>query len=197
MSAASVPKAASEAVPQSTQAAARAQRLVRRAREVGGAAHHLADAVEAVLVAPRAARAEGRDRGEDDVGLDRPQAVEIERERAQHLGRQVGHDDVGGGDELLDDLAPLGAGGVEAHRALVPVHDEEHGADPVGTDGRHPAILAPAAPLDADHVRAEVGEQRRAVRPGDIAPEVEHPKSRENAFHRLVAHCVTSRAWSP
>ena len=100
MSAASVPKAASEAVPQSTQAAAARSGWSGVPVEVGGAAHHLADAVEAVLVAPRAARAEGRDRREDDVGLDRPQAVEIERERAQHLGRQVGHDDVGRGDQL-------------------------------------------------------------------------------------------------
>ena len=125
------------------------------------------------------------------------QAVEIERERAQHLRRQVGYDDVGVATSCLTISRSLGAGRVEAHRALVPVHDEEHRADPVGTDRRHPAILAAAAPLDADHVRAEVRAQRRAVRPGDIAPEVEHPTSRENAFHRLVAHCVTSRAWLP
>jgi len=84
------------------------------------------------------------------------------------------------------------------HEALARVLTGTSGDDTlVGTDGSDPAILASAAPLDADHVRAEVPEQRRAVRAGDIAPEIEDAKSRENAFHRFVAHCVTSRSWSP
>ena len=62
MSAASVPNAASDAVPQSTHATAARSGCsgvpVRYAR----AAHHLADAVEAVLVAPRARRRRTRSR---------------------------------------------------------------------------------------------------------------------------------------
>src|SRR6516164_3120238 len=63
---------------------------------------------------------------QDDVGLDEPQAVEVEGQRAQHLRRQIGDDDVGGGDELLDDLAALRDGRVEGHPELVAVHRQEH-----------------------------------------------------------------------
>ena len=130
---------------------------------------------------PGAERGHG---GEDDVGLHRAQAVEIERQRAQHLGRQVGDHDVGGGHQLADDLAPLGTGGIERHRALVAVHHQVHRPDAVGADRRHPAVFTAADPLDPDDVGAEIGQQRRAVRPGDVASEVEDPDPVENTVQR-------------
>ena len=159
----------------------RPQRLLGRAGQVGRAAHHLADAVEAVLVAPRAAGAERGDRGQDDVRLDPTEALEVEGERSQDFGRQVGDDDVGGRHELADDLAALGARRVERHRALVAVHHEIQRADAVRRHRRDPAILAATAALDADHVGAQVGQERRAVRARDVPPEVEDARARENA----------------
>src|SRR5262249_9775267 len=69
--------------------AGRGVRLTERAVHVRSPANALADPVEAVLVAPRSASAESGDGGEDDVRLPPPQAVEIERQRAQDFGRQI------------------------------------------------------------------------------------------------------------
>ena len=134
--------------------------------------------------------AEGRDRGEDDVRLHATEALEIQRERAQHLGRQVGDDDVGGGHELPHDHAALGRRGIERHRALVAVHDQEERAHAVRADRRDPAVLAAASPLDADDVGAEIRQERGAVRPGDVAPEVEDADPRENVGH--IDGCYTA-----
>jgi hypothetical protein len=146
----------------------------------------MTDAVEPVLVAPRTAGAERGDRGEDDVGLDLPQAVEIQRERSEHFGREVGDDDVRGRHQLADDRAAVGGGRVERHRALVAVHHQEHRAHAIVTDRRNPAVLAAADPLDPDDVGAEVGQQGRTVWPGDVAAEVENPGPRENAAQRIA-----------
>jgi len=177
MSAASVPRAASEAVPQSTQATA--ARIGCSGVPLRYVEPHMSWATPSKpclwLQGPPAPKAVTVVRMMS--GFTRPEAVEVERERAEHLGRQVGHHDVGGRHELPHDLAPLLAGRVERHGALVPVHREIERAHAVGGDRRHPAVLAPAAPLDADHVGAEVAQERRAVRPGDVASEVEHPDS--------------------
>ena len=143
-----------------------------------------------MLVTPRAPGAEGRDRGEDDVRLHAAEALEIQRERAQYVGRQVGDDDIGGGHELPHDQAALGRGGIERHRALVAVHDQVEGAHAVRADRRDPAVLAAASPLDADDVGAEIGQERGAVRPGDVAPEVEDADPRENVGH--IDGCYTA-----
>src|SRR5262249_58083430 len=82
--------------------------------------------------------------------------------------------------------------GVERHRALVTVHHQEHRARAVVGDRRHPAILAAAGALDADHVGTEVGQERRAVRSGDVAPEVENADSGQDP--PLVAH-ESTRGW--
>ena len=43
-------------------------------------------------------------------------------------------------------------------------------------------------PGDPDDIRAEIAEKRRAVRPGDIAAEVEYANACENAWlHGIVA----------
>ena len=60
---------------------------------------------------------------------------------------------------------------------------------------RDPAVLAAADPLDADDVGAEVGQERRTVRPGDVATEVENPGARENAAQRFVT--LAHRTWPP
>ena len=61
-------------------------------------------------------------------GLVCAQAVEVERQRAQHPRRQVGDDDIGGRDQLADDLAAFRRGRVQGHPELVAVHREKHRA---------------------------------------------------------------------
>ena len=46
------------------------------------------------------------------------------------------------------------------------------------------AVLAAAHPLDADHLGAEIAEQRGAKRPGDVAPEIEDANAVEHTGHR-------------
>src|SRR6185437_10495371 len=165
-------------------------RLVGRAGEVDGTAHRLADTVEPVLVGERPAGAETGDRGEDDVGLRLAQAVEVERQRAQHRGRQIGDHDIGGGDEFFDDLAAFRRGGVEGHPQLVAVHRQEHRAAALGpgADRDDRAVLAAAPPLDADHLRAEIAEQRGAEWAGDVAAEIEYPNAVENTRHACLPY---------
>ena len=50
-----------------------------------------------------------------------------------------------------------------------------------GADRDERAVLAAADPLDADHLGAEIAEQRGAERPGDIAAEIENADAVEYA----------------
>src|SRR6266851_2712061 len=161
-------------------------RLLLHARQVHRAAHRLADAVEAVLVAERPARAEAGNCGEDDVGFYLAQAVEVERQRAQYRGRQIGDDDIGRRDELPDDLAALRRSRVQGHAALVAVHREEHRAAALGSSANRDegAVLAAADPLDADHLGTEIAQQRGAERPRDIAAEIEDANPVEHTGHQ-------------
>src|SRR3989442_1629102 len=49
-----------------------------------------------------------------------------------------------------------------------------------------PPPAATTRPLDAAHVGAEIRQQRRTVRPGDVPPEVENPDPGENVAHRSL-----------
>jgi len=105
------------------------------------------------------------------------EALEIQREPAQHLGGQVCHHDVGGSHEFADDLAPVRAGRIERHRALVAIHDEEHRSHVVVAYRGDPPVLAAAQALDSNDVGSEIGEQRRTVRPGDVPSKIKDPNS--------------------
>ena len=81
---------------------------------------------------------------------------------------------------------PRGEAGVERHAELVAVHRQEHRAAAIRprADRDQAAILAAAKPLDADHLGAEVAEQRGAERAGDVAAEIEDADTVENTSHR-------------
>ena len=164
----------------------RAHRLLRRPGEIRGAAHDLADAVEAVLVTPRPAGAERRDGREDDVGLHPAQALEVERQRAQHLGRKVRDHDVRGRHQLLHDLATLGCAGSSVIARLFRFIARYSAPAPSAATGATQRSSPPLAPLDADHVRAEVGQQRGAVRPRDVPTEVEDPDAMKHTAQRAL-----------
>ncbi len=162
-----MPKAARDAVPQSTQATA-------ARKGCSGVPVRCCD------------------RGEDDVRLHAAEALEIQREPAQRLGGQVRHHNVGGGHELADNLAPLRAGRIERHRALVAIHDQEHRSHLIVAYRGNPPVLAAAQALDSYDVGAEIGEQRGTVRPGDVPSKIEDPNSSQDAVVQPVgfAHSV-------
>lgn len=135
---------------------------------------------------PRSAGAERRDGREDDVGLHPAEALEVERQRAQHFRRKIRDHDVRGRHQLLHDLSTLRVRGVQRHAALVPVHRQVQRARAVCGDRRYPAVLAALAPLDADHVRAEVGQQRGAVGPRDVPAEIEDPDAMKHTAQRAL-----------
>ena len=159
----------------------RADRLVGQALAVDGAGQHLAGAVEADLVAVGATLAVGRGAGEDDVGLDRPEASRSRgRWPACAAAGMLAIDDVGAGDQPAGDLGALGRGRVERERALVAVALQEGAALAAVGDRLDPAVLAALALLDPDHVGAHVGEDGAAPRRGDEPPVVEHPDAVEH-----------------
>jgi hypothetical protein len=139
-----------------------------------------------MAITPRSAVAERRDGRENDVGLHPAEALEVERQRAQHFRRKVRDHDVRGRHQLLHDLSTLWVRGVQRHAALVPVHREVQRARAIRGDRRDPAVLTALAPLDADHVRAKVGQQRGAVGPRDVPAEIEDPDALKHTAQRAL-----------
>src|SRR6266704_1990412 len=58
--------------------------------------------------------------------------------------------------------------------------------------GGDPPVLATTPSLDPDDVGAEIGEERRTVRPRNVAAEIEDSNACQNVIHRAVgrAHPV-------
>ena len=163
------------------------RRPIRRiplARHVHRAGHHLSDAIKTDAVGPRPGTAEGGCGGQDDVRLDRLQRFIIELHRPQCLRRQVGDDDVSGGDQPAHHLLPFRLHRIECDALLVAVDLQEQRTLAALTDRRHKAILAAVAFLHANDFRTEFGQQGRAIRPRDIAPEIEDANALQNSPHR-------------
>jgi len=167
----------------------RAIGLMRFPGHIDRAGHDLADAVESDAIGIGAAAAVRRRRGQDDIGLDGSERLVVEPHRGERLRRQVRHHDIRGLHQLSHDLPSLGPHRVERHAALVAVHLQEQGAFAGRGDRRLEPILAALALLDADHLGAVLGHERRAIGPGDIAAEVEHPYAIEHASHPLAPFC--------
>ncbi len=170
---------------------------VRLRGHVDRARHHLADAVEADPVAIGPALAIGGDHGQDDVGLDRLEAVVVQLHRRQGLGRQIGHHDVRRLDQPAHHVMPARLHRIQRHAALVAVHLHEEAAFAVGGDRGLEAVLAAGALFDPDHVRAEFGQQRRAVGPGDVAPEIQDANARQHLVQGLPPYCRFSLRMPP
>jgi hypothetical protein len=63
------------------------------------------------------------------------------------------------------------------------VHRQKHGTatDWPGADRDERAVFAAAPPFDANYLGSEIGQQCRAKRPCDVAPEIEHANAFEHA----------------
>ena len=99
------------------------------------------------------------------------QVVEAEAHALEGAGREVLEHGVSGLDEPLDHLAPTGVPDVGGHASLVPAHVVEHAGAverrPVREDLHAVAHgVQIGLVLDADYVRAQVGHDPGALRPG-------------------------------
>ena len=147
--------------------------LVRRPRDRHQPADRLHDEVVAGLPRIRAVRAEAGDREVHEVRVERGERGVPEPEPGQPTDPVVLDQHVRRAEEAPQDLAPGVGLEVDTDRALVPVDGEEVGGGArargsVTDPRRSPAPRRVAVGrLDLDHVRAEVGEQHRAVRPGE------------------------------
>ena len=123
-----------------------------------------------------AGQAVGRNRHDDGVRVD--------------VGQVSGRDSKAPGRACADDdniRAAYQAGQLptipvlEHHRAPICEHEHRNDAAPVFRERREAPARVPGRWLGERDVRAHVGEQPRAPRPGDRAREVEHPHAVERA----------------
>ncbi len=163
-------------------------------------AHGLGDDVvgRPVLVGARAGPgvAETSDGRVDQPGSHRPHRVVADAEAVHDAGLRVLDERVRPFDEPQQRVAAVGGLEVEHDAALVAVDAGEVAAvRPLAVLPRErPAVArhVPGRRLDLDHVRAEVGQQHRAERPGQRLRGVDDPQARQRAGrpgrHRRRAH---------
>lgn len=151
--------------------------------------HALGDDVEPRAVPLGAGLPEPADRAVDDPGVERLRGRVVQAEPAHHAGPEVLDDDVRPRDEIARDGAPVGAGEVQREGPLVAVGHRGRVALAVDEGRDAPGFVAGAGPLDLDDVGAVVGEDHRAVRPGQEAGEVDdgHPGQGQHHYLRPLA----------
>ncbi|MGY4458807.1 hypothetical protein ACVWYI_002767 [Bradyrhizobium sp. LB13.1] len=167
-------------------------RRIAGARHVHRTRHDLPDAVEADAVGPGPRPAERGCRRQDDVRLDRLERVVVELHRAQGLRRQIGDDHVRGRNQAAHHLLPFRLHRIEREALLVAIDLKKQRAFATLSHRRHEAILAAVALLHANDLGAEFGQQGRAIRPCDIAPEIENAYARQNSPHPFLPGVLTS-----
>ncbi len=139
------------------------------------------------LVAARPLLAEGRERGVDQPRVDRGQRVIAQPQGIERAGPVILDEHIGGGDELLEDLAVFLLLEVERNRALVGGLRQEARAHVaavevlVGAGGA--ALVGIVGMLDLDHVRAQHGELVGRERPRQHVRDVDHPDAFERTRH--------------
>ncbi|MCQ0005677.1 hypothetical protein LUX73_14080 [Actinomadura madurae] len=109
---------------------------------------------------------------------------------AQSLEGQRSHpevldEDVAPGREPAHDRLPLGTLDVDGQAALAPVDEVERDRSAPRADDAA-AHAVPRDRLDLDHLGAEVGEDRRAVRAGERAGDLQDADAGEEARLRRV-----------
>jgi hypothetical protein len=133
----------------------------------------------------RALRAEPGDRAVDDPGIALPHLVVAHAEPVGTADLEVLDHDVGAGAQLEGKRPAVGLREVECAASLASVDGEVIGRLPAGK-GRAPraGFVAALGTLDLDDVRAQVGENHRAVGTGEHARQVGDPDTRERGAWR-------------
>ena len=169
-------------------------RAVGRARGVAGEGHEAGHRLHHEVITRQvlaAAAAEPADRRVDDRRVHRADRVVVKAEAGKPAGLEVLHEHVRPAGELLRERAVAVVLQVERDGPLVPVDRQEVGRHAVLGDRRHPgARVVTAGRLHLDHVRAEVGEQHRAVRPGQDAGKVRDEQPGQRTWPRGFAHLL-------
>ena len=175
-------------------------------------AARLQNLVVAGVAGQRPMLAVARHRAVDQARMARLQVGVGDAQALGHAGTEVMHQHVGGGQAALQRGAPLGALEVEHQAVLAAIHPQKRAA----LGGQRRRVLAQVVAvrrLDLEHLSALVGEQRAAVRSGDVGAQVEHahtaqgprrPRARRQAVKRRSAgdaggrtHAFTSAASKP
>src|SRR5581483_2715760 len=125
---------------------------------------------DAVAVGPVLSVA--RDRAVDEAGIEGPQRRVVDAEAGGDARAEAFEQDVGAGDEPPEHVAATRVLEVEDQAPLVAREKRNAHAERIAGRG------------DEEHVGAEVGEQRRAKRPRELAREVEDAEARERRGHR-------------
>src|SRR2546422_7270772 len=135
------------------------------------AAHPLRDRVVARAPRVRPGLTEAGDGCVDDGRVCGAHRLVAEAQPLGDPGEEVLDDDVRAPRELEREAGALRVLEVDRDPPLVPVDRGERGAHAVTAPRAQ--VVAPTRALDLDDVGAEVGHERRAVRPGDDPREVE------------------------
>jgi hypothetical protein len=159
----------------------RGRRPVRRAGDGHEARHRLDDEVVRRPCRELTRLPEAGNTQVDEPRVARAQPCRIDLEPRGDPGAEVLYHHVAFRRQRGDDLA--GARGLEVERdaLLVAVEQSEIDARLADEWAEAARIVARARRLDLDHLGAEVGEQRRAIRPRHDAREIEHANAREQA----------------
>ncbi|EAU48638.1 hypothetical protein R2601_03658 [Salipiger bermudensis HTCC2601] len=149
-------------------------------------AHAESDGVIGGAVAPRTAISEARDRGIDQVGIDRAGHVGAQPQR-RHLARAgVLDQHIEARQQRLDQRDALGALEIDGEALLAGVHLVEIGVlRPLAAAER----ISAARRFNLDHVGAERREDGAAIGAGDEGAEIEHADTVERS---CLAHAPPS-----
>src|SRR6185436_2095098 len=148
-----------------------------RARLAGDADHaalRLEDEIERRALAVGTVLPESRYGAVDDALVALARSLVVEAQAFQGVHAEVLDDDVALLDQLEEQLLPFGLLQIDDDAALVAVQaDEIGGLAVLERDAPHAREIARAGRLELDHLRAEVGEHRRAERAREGVGEVQ------------------------
>lgn len=169
-------------------------RAVALAGDVHEAAERLHD--EVVAGAARAAgRAEARDRGGDDAGVELAHRLVADAEAVERARQEVVDGDVGVSDKPAHDAQVVLVREIQRNRLFIAVRRLEVRSRAVLGVGRPPGagVVARARALHLDHLGAEVGERHRGHRARKNPRKIKHAQAREGPGRLLWCRHVAPR----
>jgi hypothetical protein len=156
------------------------------------------DDVEPLALPVRPYFAERRAGKEDQARVLQGQRGVVDAEFLRDARRVVLDDDVDLRDQPVEDSAARFTAQIDGQALFAVVERERHArVATVAFAISEPALLGAVRRLDLDHARAQVGEQRSAVRPRDVLGDVEHGDAVEHGSHvltRSVSASIAARA---
>ena len=122
-------------------------------------------------------RPEGRTGCEDNIGLYAFQCVVVQAELFQSGDGQIRNHHICRFDQPAHNLAPVIGARLERHPPLVPPNLNVVGALPLLADRHGIPVFSASGTLNANHVRAEISQQRASKWPSYIAAKINNTNS--------------------